>query len=130
MSTPPFQLQQLDHVVLRVKDLGRMRDFYCQALGCHLEKIQADIGLWQLRAGSALIDLLLDEEPTPSSGVNMDHFCLRIDPFDEALIRRHLASLDVAIGTFGNRGGAEGIGPSLYLYDPEGNKVELKGPPA
>jgi hypothetical protein len=28
-----------------------------------------------------------------------------------------------------SRNGAEGEGPSIYLHDPEGNMVELKGPP-
>jgi len=33
------------------------------------------------------------------------------------------------VGEFGWRYGAEGEGPSLYIEDPEGNTVELKGPP-
>jgi catechol-2,3-dioxygenase len=36
----------------------------------------------------------------------------------------------VAAGAVESRYGAEGEGPSIYVSDPEGNVVELKGPPA
>ena len=35
----------------------------------------------------------------------------------------------IEAGAVESRYGAEGEGPSLYLQDPEGNEVELKGPP-
>ena len=60
---------------------------------------------------------------------NMDHFCLRVEPFDEPGIRRHLEARDIEVGPVASRYGAEGEGPSIYLTDPEGNVVELKGPP-
>ena len=67
--------------------------------------------------------------PPGRDGHNLDHFCLRLAPFDEAAIRRHLAAHGVEAGELKRRYGAEGTGPSLYLQDPEGNTIELKGPP-
>jgi glyoxylase I family protein len=132
-----FRLLALDHVVLRVSDLARARAFYCDVLGCSFEKWQEAIGLLQLRAGSALIDLIAVDGPlgriggaaAGQEGRNVDHFCLRIAPFDEGALRAHLAAHGVAAGEAVQRYGAEGTGPSLYLTDPDGNVVELKGPP-
>jgi catechol 2,3-dioxygenase-like lactoylglutathione lyase family enzyme len=133
-----FRLLALDHVVLRVADLARARAFYCDVLGCHVEKWQEQFGLLQLRAGSALIDLVTLEGPLGRAGGaapgregrNLDHFCLRIQPFDEAALHAHLAAQGIDAGAVAQRYGAEGSGPSLYLSDPDGNMIELKGPPA
>ena len=131
-----IKIQGIDHIVLRVADLDRMLAFYRDALGCHIERRKDDIGLIQLRAGSAMIDLVpVDSELGRQGGVapgaegrNLDHFCLRIDPFDEASIRQWLADCDVPAGPTALRFGAEGKGPSIYIPDPEGNVIELKGP--
>lgn len=134
--TPPFTLRGLDHIVLRVVDLDRMLEFYKQVLGCTDERAQPEIGLHQLRAGSALIDIVpidgklgaMGGAPPGREGRNVDHFALAIEPFDEPAIRTHLAHHDVAVEQAGQRYGAEGEGPSIYISDPEGNIVELKGP--
>jgi glyoxylase I family protein len=138
MIKPPFALRQIDHVVLRVSDAGAMVDFYCNVLGCSVERRQDGIGLIQLRAGQSLIDLVsvdgkLGRMGGAAPGVegrNMDHLCLRAEPFDRDAIVAHLQAHGVRIGEFGSRYGAEGEGLSQYLSDPEGNVVELKGPPA
>ena len=132
-----FRLVTIDHLVLRVVDLDRMLHFYCDALGCTLEKRQDDIGLIQLRAGNALIDLVpvdgklgrMGGAPAGKEGRNLDHLCLRVEPFDEAGIREQLSRHGVPAGPVEQRYGAEGSGPSIYVTDPEGNVVELKGPP-
>jgi len=133
----PIAVRGLDHVVLRVTDLDRMIAFYGEVLGCPVERRQDAIGLVQLRAGNSLIDLVpfdgkLGREggiAPGAEGRNMDHLCLRVEPFDEAAIRRHLAAHGVGAGPVESRYGAEGEGPSIYLLDPERNTVELKGPP-
>lgn len=133
-----IRVRGLDHIVLRVTDLDRMIAFYGEVLGCPVERRQDAIGLVQLRAGNALIDLVpvdgkLGREGGAAPGVggrNLDHLCLRVEPFDEAAIRRHLDAHGVRAGPVESRYGAEGEGPSIYLSDPEGNTVELKGPPA
>ena len=130
-------LRDIDHLVLRVVDLDRMLAFYTGVLGCTLERRQDAIGLVQLRAGRSLVDLVpVDGELGRAGGAapgaegrNVDHFCFRVEPFDEAEIRRNLAVAGVAAGPTQLRFGAEGEGPSIYIADPEGNTVELKGPP-
>jgi len=137
MNPPPFRLQQIDHVVLRVRDAAAMQAFYCDVLGCRVERRQDDIGLLQLRAGASLIDLVavdgklgrMGGAAPGREGHNMDHLCLRVEPFDRAAVVAHLQAQGVRIGEFGSRYGAQGEGPSQYLFDPEGNLVELKGPP-
>jgi glutathione S-transferase/catechol 2,3-dioxygenase-like lactoylglutathione lyase family enzyme len=132
-----IRVREIDHVVLRVAELDRALAFYRDLLGCAVEKRQDEIGLIQLRAGRSLIDLVPVEGPIGRSGGaapaatgrNLDHFCLRIDPFDEAAIRARLRSHGIEAGPLATRNGAEGDGPSLYLDDPDGNVVELKGPP-
>jgi len=130
----PFAILGIDHVVLRAADPAGLERFYVEVLGCTLEKRQGTLA--QLRAGSALIDIVPADEPGPaggtsrSGGANLDHLCLRVDPFDAAAIARHLAAHGAACGAQASRYGAEGQGPSVYLTDPEGNGVELKGPVA
>ena len=129
-----FSLCGLDHVVLRVRHPERAIAFYCDVLGCKVER-KLPIGLVQLRAGSSLIDLVPVEselgrqggEAPGMTGHNMDHFCLQVDPFDGVAIQRHLAHHGVEAGEITQRYGANGFGASIYITDPEGNVVELKG---
>jgi glyoxylase I family protein len=129
-------IQAIDHVVLRVVDLNRVASFYIDVLGARWEKKQAHIGLYQLRVGTALIDLLpVDEKLGAMGGAapgkegrNVDHVCYRVLPWDGEAILAHLAKHGIS-GEIVSRYGAEGDGPSIYLVDPEGNNLELKGPP-
>lgn len=133
----PFAIRELDHLVLRVRDVAKVQAFYVEVLGCTVEKVQPDIGLIQLRAGRSLIDLVGVESKlgrmggaAPGrEGHNLDHLCLRVDPFDAEAIRAHLKASGADPGAVESRYGADGQGPSIYLHDPEGNMVELKGPP-
>jgi catechol 2,3-dioxygenase-like lactoylglutathione lyase family enzyme len=133
-----LRITGLDHVVLRVRDVARMVRFYGEVLGCAVEREVAELGLIQLRAGDALIDLVdaagelgrRGGAPPDREAQNMDHLCLRIEPFDPAALSRHLGDHGVEAGPAERRYGAEGFGPSIYIQDPEGNTVELKGPPA
>ena len=124
-----FEILGIDHVVLRVADLERAIAFYEGVLGAKVERRSEKFGLVQLRAGRSLIDLI--EAPEKDrEGANMDHFALRIEPFDEAAIRAHLEAHGIEAGELKTRYGADGNGPSLYIEDPDGNTVELKGPPS
>jgi glyoxylase I family protein len=132
-----LNLKHIDHIVLRVTDIQRMLDFYLTVIGCKMEQIQEGPGLYQIRAGSSLIDLVpidgklgkMGGAAPGKEGRNLDHFCLRVDPFDADAILAFLKSKGVVAGTVESRYGAEGEGPSIYVTDPEGNVVELKGPP-
>src|SRR5690606_19300942 len=108
------------------------------ALGCPVERTIEALGLYQLRAGESLIDLVPVDgplgraggAPAGAEGRNVDHVALTLAAFDEAAIRAHLERHAIAACEVGQRYGADGTGPSLYVQDPDGNTVELKGPPA
>ena len=133
-----IHIRDIDHIVLRVIDLPAMLRFYCEGLGCRVERRQDEIGLIQLRAGRSMLDLVaLDGKLGRAGGAapgrqghNVDHMCFRVEPFDEPAIRAHLAAMGIETGPTESRYGAEGEGPSIYLSDPQGNVVELKGPPS
>ncbi len=131
----PINIRLIDHVVVRVNDLDAMVAFYRDVLGCRLERGPGEGGLAQLRAGESLIDLVDVAGPigrksgaAPDRGApNMDHFCLQITPWDGEAILAHLRHHKVEVGEIVYPYGASGFGPSLYISDPEGNTVELKG---
>jgi glyoxylase I family protein len=131
-----INIQAIDHVVFRVKDLDAVSRFYIDVLGARWEKKQKEIGLYQLRVGTALIDLVpvdgkvgrMGGAAPGAEGRNVDHVCFRVLPWDGKAILAHLREhgIDAEIV---KRYGAEGDGPSIYLSDPQGNVLELKGPP-
>ncbi|MDL2354412.1 MAG: VOC family protein [Pseudomonadota bacterium] len=129
-------IRAIDHIVLRVVGLDAMVAFYGDVLGCRVERRQDDIGLVQLRAGAALLDLVtvdgtlgrIGGAAPGREGRNLDHVCFRVEPFDLPAMRAHLAVHGVQAGPAEARYGAEGEGLSIYLQDPEGNTIELKGP--
>lgn len=136
----PFVVRGLDHVVLRVRDLTASLQFYRDVLGFPVEREITGLGLVQLRAGASLIDLVpVDSElgramgdgpayDPKAGGRNLDHFCLALDGFDETVLCAYLDAHGVTYSPVAERYGAEGFGPSLYLTDPDGTVVELKGP--
>jgi catechol 2,3-dioxygenase-like lactoylglutathione lyase family enzyme len=127
-----IQIRKIDHLVLRVRDINAMRAFYCDVLGAEHIAYRPKFGMSHLRVGESIIDLVeVDKRgiPAPAAGgLNLDHFCLRVEPFDQEAIVAHLKRHNVALGPIRERYGAEGNGISIYLTDPEGNTVELKGP--
>jgi glyoxylase I family protein len=126
------RISALDHVVLRVGDLDRAIQFYETVLNCHVERRLEQPKLVQLRAGASLIDLVPASaspgDAADAAGRNMDHFAVRVDGFDAAALAAHLRRHGIEAGEVRERYGAEGYGPSLYISDPDGNTVELKGP--
>jgi len=132
---PPFQISALDHIVLRVRDVATVVSFYQAVIGCTLERELPELGLYQLRCGASLIDLVpvdgklgaIGGAPPGKEGRNLEHFAIGIQPFDESAIREHLARHGVDVIDSGQRYGAGGMGPSIYIRDPEGTVVELKG---
>lgn len=132
-----IHIREIDHVVLRTTALDEMLTFYRTVIGCTNERSEPELGLYQLRAGRSLIDIVpVDSQLGQDGGAapgkdahNMDHVCLRVEPFNGAAILNFLDEHQVAHSDIERRYGAEGFGPSIYCYDPEGNRVELKGPP-
>jgi glyoxylase I family protein len=135
MSAPPrpdFEIVELDHVVLRVRDQEVSQRFYTEVLGLTLDHVNVPIRLVQLRAGRHLLDLLpLDEAESGSGGgggeTRMDHLCfsLRCDDLDTLVefLRSRAVPID---GETAIRRGAFGSGPSVYVRDPDGYRIELK----
>ena len=130
-----FEIASIDHIVLRTSRLDDMLAFYCDVLGCAIERQETEeLGLIQLRAGNALIDLVTVEGKLGRAGGglptrknnNLDHFCLQLKPISQEDIQRHLISRGVEVGEFEHRYGAQGFGQSIYIQDPEGNTVELR----
>jgi len=131
MPDQPFTLEGIDHIVLRVRDLRRSLAFYCELLGCRVEREQPALGLTQLRAGRSLIDLVTVDGPLgagepPGAGRNLEHFCLTVAPFEERVLIGWLSGRGVPVRDPGSRYGAEGEGRSFYIEDPDGNRIELK----
>jgi glyoxylase I family protein len=125
----------IDHIVLRTERYQELIAFYCDVLGCVLEReTSAEFGLTQLRAGSALIDIVdvngklgkAGGSPPKETGNNLDHFCLQIEPFEEGILQAFLREIGTDCGDFQDRYGAQGMGRSIYLKDPAGNTVELR----
>ncbi len=129
-------IRGLDHLVLRTADVDRMVAFYGEVLGCAVERRVDDLGLVQMRAGAALIDLVdtagtlgaAGGAPPGTEGRNLDHFCLQVAALDHDDIARRLAPWKITPDAPARRYGAEGFGQSIYFTDPDGNTIELKGP--
>ena len=131
-----IRIQAIDHLVLRTENVAEMVRFYGEVLGCPVERsLPPEAGLTQLRAGNALIDIVaVDSElgragggPPGPDGNNLDHFCLQLAPVSQHDLRGWLESHGVSCGEFQTRYGATGFGPSVYIQDPDGNTVELRG---
>ncbi|MFN7182653.1 MAG: VOC family protein [Thermomonas haemolytica] len=81
MATRPFDVQRLDHVALRVRDLDRSEAFYREVPGRAMVRRRDDLGLRHLRAGASMIDQVAVDDtlgrrggtaPGPQ-GRNLDH---------------------------------------------------------
>jgi len=130
-----IEIKGLDHLVLRTAQPSAMCTFYCEVLGCSIEReLAPEIGLIQLRAGNALIDLVRVDSQLGEMGGgapiktenNLDHFCLQLKQTDEKSISDHLAKHGIKTAKFVERYGAQGNGKSVYINDPDGNSVELR----
>jgi glyoxylase I family protein len=133
---PPFALEGLDHILLLVCGMPEALRFYCDVLGCSIESELPEFSMTQLRAGSALIDLVDVGTvagqwalPKVPGGRNLDHVCIAITAYEEQALRDHLAAHDINIVEEGLHHGARGHSLSIYIKDPSGNTIELKRPP-
>ncbi|WP_308917497.1 VOC family protein [Jannaschia sp. LMIT008] len=131
---PPFRPLGLDHVVLWVRDLPRAVAWYRDVLGCEPGFRYHDIGMEHLWFGTILIGLWDRDDPRArpaadgAGGTNVDHLGLAVGPFDLDVLLAHLDAHGVAVERTFRQTGARGFGRSVYLRDPWGNRIELKGP--
>ena len=131
-----IRIRAIDHIVLRTARPEPMIRFYEDVLGCLVERrLPPETGLTQLRAGNALVDIVAVDSalgrvgggPPGRTENNLDHFCLQLEPIAQDELRGWLQSHGIDCGEFQSRYGAEGFGPSIYIRDPDGNTVELRG---
>ncbi len=124
-----FELERLDHLVLRTNDAERLIAFY-RGLGCEVVRRVARMNLTQLAAGASMIDIIGTDVSDTEAGRNLDHFALRVAPFDREAILTFCETHGIpAEAPEPLLLGADGYGPAVYIEDPDGNWVELKGPP-
>ncbi len=135
MTTVPFTLVGIDHVVFLVDDMKSALHFYNNVLGCSAGYSYPTLGMEQVWCGAALIVLwdtthpgAADAIPPVAGGRNVDHVCIATSPFDHEALRAHLRVNDIEIEREALHGGARGMGDSFYIRDPFGNKIEIKGP--
>lgn len=122
-----MEISGIDHVVVKVSDLERSIHFYCDILGCKLQWRRDELSLAHLCVGASFVDLLEDKALSYSPGQNMDHLCLTVTDFNLQKVRSHFLAHGIELGTSGDRFGASGWGQSLYISDPDGNGLELRG---
>jgi glyoxylase I family protein len=118
-----FKIQGIDHIVLRSMNTEKMLSFYVDILGCTIERVNTTIGLTHLRIGDNLIDLLEIEHPVTDK--NLEHFCLRISPFDYDMLKLYFEKHSIELLRYGNRYSSLGHRNSFYLKDPDGNELEF-----
>ncbi|PWK54101.1 VOC family protein [Silicimonas algicola] len=135
-QTNPIHPVGIDHVVFLVTDMPRALAFYEGVLNCRPGFSYPSLGMEQVWFGSALIVLWDVGHPGAAAAVppvlggrNVDHVCLSCAPFSHDALRDHLAQHGIAIEREAIHGGARGMGASFYVRDPDGNKIEIKGPP-
>ncbi len=133
-TQPLVKITELDHIVLRVRDVETSLRFYTQVLGLPAERVE------QWRAGEirfpsarlnadTIIDFFAsDQKPIGREGAkNQDHYCMVIEPTDMEELKAKFESIGVDIQAGpGKRWGSHGDGISLYIYDPDDNVVELR----
>lgn len=119
------QARGIDHLVLNVADVERSVAWYVERLGFEPLRLEewrrGEVLFASVRlTDTFIIDLFANER----SGDNVDHVCLVVDPLDlDALAASD--EFDVVSGP-AEVFGAQGMGRSVYVRDPDGNVVELR----
>jgi glyoxylase I family protein len=129
MSKIPARFNGIDHVVFRVTDIARTVNFYKDVLDLGVERIFDKIGLYQVRCGNNLIDLVSIPEGAklaPPQDRGIEHLCLSVEAdLDELIAYLRAKNVEVIRGPM-EVYGARGFGTALYILDPDGYELELK----
>ena len=130
-----LKVVELDHIVLRIKDVERAIEFYTGTLGLAPHRVE------EYRAGKVpfpcarindgtIIDLrpTPEQEPVGDGPRNLDHYCLVIEPTDMDRLADDLRARGVTVlsDAAGQRSGARGMATSIYIKDSESNTIELR----
>lgn len=130
-----FNIREMDHIVLNVRDMDRVLDFYMHTLGLKAERLeefrQGKVPFPSVRVNhDTIIDLFPVTTAMPGekmSLASLNHFCLVIDPTDMQQVIDHLQQHGVTIeqGPV-QRWGAHGNATSIYFCDPEQRQIEIR----
>ena len=122
---PAVTVTELDHLVLRCRDIETTLAWYQDNLG--LAPVRVD----EWRDGTVLFpslrintNTIVDLLPGDSHDGRLDHICIVVEPLDfDALVAS--GRFEVLDGP-DQRYGARGNGTSVYVRDPDGLTVELR----
>jgi glyoxylase I family protein len=132
-----FEIRDLNHVNIVVKDVEASKRFYCKALGMEDVPRHPSFtfpGAW-LRSGSAEIHLIQEDVATHAPGdlsyavagsTDKDlafsrHFSLVIDDTDALVEQLQAHDVSIAFGPVERRGRLI----QTYCYDPDGHLIEF-----
>ena len=134
-SSIKLKIVELDHIVIRVKDVDGAIKFYTEVLGLEPHRVaeyrSGEVPFPCARInGETIIDLKPwpDEEPVRDGRRNLDHYCLVLEPTDMGQLSGHLREQGVTVNSEEpvQRSGARGMATSIYIEDWEGNQIELR----
>ena len=121
-----MQIKNLDHIVLVVSDVKEALKFYCDILGMRLSQKDGRISL---NFGSQKINLhrfegeFLPAAKHPKKG--SADICLIVgDDIEDVRSELLAKGVEIELGVV-RRNGALGVMKSLYIYDFDGNLIEL-----
>jgi catechol 2,3-dioxygenase len=117
---------RIGHVVLKVRDLEKARQFYCGVLGMKLGNYDPERGMF-LRFNDYHHDIAIfrtgaDADPPKENQVGLVHVALLVDSLEtvKAWYERFKALGVPIVGTTDHA-----ITNSVYFKDPEGNVLEI-----
>jgi catechol 2,3-dioxygenase len=121
-----IQARRLGHVVLKVRDVAKSRDFYTRALGLKVAHEDLKRGTVFLSFGREHHDLALFQlatgEPPAEAQPGMHHMAWQLGSFQELQdAYRELKALGMPIESTIEHN----VTRSVYFPDPDGNRVEL-----
>ncbi|HEX2569216.1 MAG TPA: DUF418 domain-containing protein [Polyangia bacterium] len=123
-------IDQLDHLVLTVKDITTTCQFYERVLG--MQPIEYLPGRWALHFGRSKLNLhpadqAIDPNVRHAQPGSADLCLLTPTPLDEVNAHLQAQGVPVIEGPI-RRTGATGPILSLYVYDPDENLIEIANP--
>ena len=118
--------RQLGHIVLRVRDLDRSKQFYTDVLGLEVTAQREGRMVFMSAGDEASHELALmpvgPDAPGPEPDrVGLYHFAWQMDSIDDLKkLYQEMKRKGVRIGGIGDHG----ISLGVYFFDPDGNEIE------
>lgn len=121
-----FQIDFLDHVAIRVKDMEVSINWYEEVLGLKKYKLPEwgafPVFMLSGKTGVAIFPANTDhpEIPVASKNVKIDHFAFNVNRENYDLAKKHFDQLGINYEIQDHH-----YFESIYLKDPDGHQVEL-----